>query len=232
MVSILSDPNKTREMFTKNKVLACWLLKCVCAVERAASKKKREKKNSVCSKHLIIKKKVRVSVCLHFVLFSQPQIWGVQYKQESHVQQTPDPAGWRLRAESRTFPAAPPRGKILNLFLWQFLDQSVVPGGAVAAEPDWAGPGRAGPPCSCIASRLCLLFSLQRWWQRGLSGHLLQSAEFSHNPVFTQADNKSTTFLRAADKSAAVGAVGARRGAETMGRGSVRGCLGSAWLHH
>lgn len=43
-----------------------------------------QNKTSVWNKHWIIKK-VRVSVCLQFVLFSQPQIWAVQYKQESHV---------------------------------------------------------------------------------------------------------------------------------------------------
>lgn len=63
--------------------------------------------------------------------------------------------------------------------------------------------GRVGPPCSCAPSRLHLLFfSLmlmtvkpQRppaWIRRVLT-----------QPLFTQAHNKSTTFLGAGDKSAA-----------------------------
>lgn len=46
------------------------------------------KHNKCLEQTLDHKKKVRVSVYLQFVLFSLPLIWGVQYKQESHVSPT------------------------------------------------------------------------------------------------------------------------------------------------
>lgn len=153
-----NDGNSMRSKQSNNSVekeLAVLLIIRCLSVLRGGSCL--QNKTSVWNKHWIIKK-VRVSVCLQFVLFSQPQIWAVQYKQESHVFPTwPD----RLKVKNSRRPelinpaSPPPR---LPRWKSNACPPVMLAWNSTAQTSQQSIQGRVGPAQLCSDPSSCSVF--------------------------------------------------------------------------
>lgn len=151
------------------------------------------KQNKCLEQTLDLKKiKVRVSVCLHFVLFSLSQIWGVQYKQESHVSPT-WPYGLKVKNSRRPElirPASPP---LPPHWKSNACPPVMVAWNSTAQTSQQSIQGRVGLR-SCALTLLHVLFSSMLMTVKPQRPPA-SICQVLTQPLFTQAHNKSTTFL-------------------------------------
>ena len=176
---------KTRQQQSLHKKswFCCWLLD-VCLFFGGSCLKNKTK--SVWVKHWIIKK-VRVSVCLQFVLFSLPQIWGVQYKHESHVSPT-WPGRLKVKSSRRAELISPPQTGNLMLVPLSCLH-------GIQRLKQISSWFKVGSACAAVlwpVFMFCFSSMLMTVKPQQPPAFIRQVLT---QLLFTQAHNKSTTFL-------------------------------------